>query len=40
VKTGLDRVRENLGTGNGAHNMAQLVLSLLAKKAASNLAEE
>ena len=34
VKTGLKRVRENLGAGNGAHNMAQLVLSLLAKKAA------
>jgi len=33
VKTGLDRVRENLGTGNGAHNMAQLVLSLLTKQA-------
>jgi len=32
VKTGLSRVRENLGAGNGAHNMAQLVLSLLTKQ--------
>jgi lipid-A-disaccharide synthase len=31
VKNGLSRVRENLGTGNGAHNTAQLVLSLLTK---------
>ena len=33
VKTGLKQVRENLGAGNGAHNMAQLVLSLLTKQA-------
>lgn len=29
VKTGLKRVRENLGAGDGARNMAQLTLSLL-----------
>ena len=29
VKTGLRRVRENLGAGDGARNMAQLALSLL-----------
>ncbi len=29
VKTGLERVRENLGDGDGASNMAQLVLSQL-----------
>ena len=40
VKTGLERVRENLGTGNGAHNMAQLVMSLLTNPTASNPAEE
>jgi lipid-A-disaccharide synthase len=32
VKAGLEQVRENLGAGNGARNMAQLVLSLLAKQ--------
>jgi lipid-A-disaccharide synthase len=31
VKTGLSRVRENLGGGDGARKMAQLVLSLLKK---------
>jgi lipid-A-disaccharide synthase len=31
VKTGLSRVRENLGDGDGARKMAQLVLSLLKK---------
>jgi lipid-A-disaccharide synthase len=34
VKTGLERVRENLDASNGAHNMVQLVLSLLTKPAA------
>jgi len=29
VKTGLEQVRENLGAGDGARNMAQLTLSLL-----------
>lgn len=29
VKSGLGRVRENLGAGDGARNMAQLVLSLI-----------
>ena len=29
IQTGLERVRSNLGSGNGAENMAQLVLSLL-----------
>jgi lipid-A-disaccharide synthase len=29
IKSGLERVRQNLGTGDGAHNMAQLVLSLI-----------
>ena len=29
VKLGLGRVRENLGAGDGARNMAQLVLSLI-----------
>jgi lipid-A-disaccharide synthase len=33
VKNGLKRVRENLGAGNGACNMAQLILSLLATQA-------
>jgi len=31
IHSGLQRVRRNLGTGNGAQNMAELVLSLLAK---------
>ena len=29
IKSGLERVRQNLGTGDGARNMAQLVLSLI-----------
>ena len=29
IQAGLERVRSNLGSGNGAENMAQLVLSLL-----------
>ena len=29
VLSGLERVRENLGAGDGARNMAQLVLSLI-----------
>ena len=29
VKTGLESVRENLGAGDGARNMAQLVLRLI-----------
>ena len=29
VKSGLERVRENLGAGDGARNMAQLVLSMI-----------
>ncbi len=29
IKSGLERVRENLGEGGGARNMAQLVLSLI-----------
>ena len=29
IKSGLERVRENLGAGGGARNMAQLVLSLI-----------
>lgn len=29
IRTGLQRVRHNLGAGNGARNMAELVLSLL-----------
>ena len=29
VITGLERVRENLGSGDGARNMAQLVISLV-----------
>ncbi len=33
VKTGLAQVRENLGAGNGASNMAKLVLSQLTKPA-------
>lgn len=33
VKTGLEQARENLGSGNGAYNMAQLVLSMLSKQA-------
>ena len=39
VKNGLKRVRENLGAGNGACNMAQLILSLLATQADWNRAE-
>ena len=29
VETGLERVRENLGAGDGARNMAQLVLNMI-----------
>jgi lipid-A-disaccharide synthase len=29
IETGLSRVRENLGSGNGARNLAELVISLL-----------
>jgi len=32
LRAGFDEVRQNLGTGNGAQNMAELVLSLLAKQ--------
>jgi lipid-A-disaccharide synthase len=39
VKSGLERVRENLGAGNGAYNMAQLVLSLMATRSAGSKAE-
>jgi len=40
VKAGLARVRENLGVGDGARKMAQLVLSLLENKRSQNIAEE
>jgi lipid-A-disaccharide synthase len=32
LRAGFDRVRDNLGAGNGAQNMAELILSLLAKQ--------
>jgi lipid-A-disaccharide synthase len=32
LRAGFDLVRDNLGTGNGAQNMAELVLSLVAKQ--------
>ena len=32
LRAGFDEVRKNLGVGNGAQNMAELVLSLLAKQ--------
>lgn len=32
VRAGLERVRENLGTGGGARNMAQLILTLLGRR--------
>jgi lipid-A-disaccharide synthase len=40
VKSGLARVRENLGAGDGARKMAQLVLSLLHNNELENVAEE
>ena len=33
IDSGLERVRENLGAGNGARNMAELVLSMISKPA-------
>ena len=40
VKAGLAEVRENLGAGDGARKMAQLVLSLLKNKGLKNNSEE
>ena len=40
VKAGLAEVRENLGAGDGARKMAQLVLSLLKNKSLKNNSEE
>ena len=40
VKAGLAEVRENLGAGDGARKMAQLVLSLLENKRLQNISEE
>ena len=40
VKAGLAEVRENLGAGDGARKMAQLVLSLLKNKRLKNISEE
>ena len=36
IKSGLERVRKNLGSGNGARNVAELVISLLDNKSGGN----
>jgi lipid-A-disaccharide synthase len=36
LRTGFEAVRNNLGPGNGARHMAELVLSLLAKQPVSD----
>ncbi len=40
IQAGFDEVRRNLGTGNGAKNMADLVLSMLAKNNTQQIKNE